>query len=303
MTAKFPAALFIALAILAASLPAAAETGRSLAAQTTCPEMGGPVDEKLHVDHQGKRIYLCCEMCREAVAKNPERAIANLAAKGQSVRAIPAKEAAPAMAVTKRTLGVLIFPGFEMLDAYGPMELWGNLKDQVRVVTVAAKRGEIASSQGPKTLADFGYDDAPPLDLLLVPGGAGAWERIHDRATLEWLRARAQKAELVMSVCNGASLLAAAGVLDGKSATTNKMFWKTSTAPGPGVKWVKKARWVEDGKVVTSSGVSAGMDMTLAVIGRLYGSGVAEWLERLTEYEPHRDPAWDPFSRSAGLSE
>ncbi len=196
----------------------------------------------------------------------------------------------------KRTLGVLLFPGFELLDAYGPMEFWGNLKDRVRLVTISARGGTVASNQGPETVADYGYDDAPPLDLLLVPGGMGILELLKDRATLEWLRVGANDAEIVMSVCNGASLLAAAGILDGRSATTNKMFWKMATEPGPKVKWVGKARWVDDGNIVTSSGVSAGMDMTLAVIGRLYGNVVAEWLERLTEYEPHRDPAWDPFA-------
>jgi transcriptional regulator GlxA family with amidase domain len=104
-----------------------------------------------------------------------------------------------------------------------------------------------------------------------------------------------------MSVCNGASLLAAAGILDDRPATTNKMFWKNSTMPGPKVKWVKSARWVDDGTVVTSSGISAGMDMSLAVIGRLYGKDIAAWMERFTEYDAHRDPTWDPFAVKAGL--
>jgi transcriptional regulator GlxA family with amidase domain len=202
-----------------------------------------------------------------------------------------------------RTLGVLLFPGFELLDAYGPMELWGNLRNKVKIVTIATNRGEIASTQGPKTIADYGYNDAPHLDLILVPGGMGILQFLKDTATLEWLRERAGKAEIVMSVCNGASLLAAAGILDGRTATTNKMLWKMATEPGPKVRWVKKARWVDDGTIVTASGVSAGMDMSLAVITRLYGKEVAEWLARLTEYEPHSDPDWDPFAKKAGLVE
>ncbi|QXE89234.1 DJ-1/PfpI family protein [Geomonas subterranea] len=226
----------------------------------------------------------------------------------------PLVDLRPSPARTVKTIGVLIYPGFEMLDAYGPMEMWGNLKHipavvwggeekrvTVRVVTIAAKRGEVASNQGPKTVADFGFGDAPRLDYLLVPGGIGAIAQLQDRETLNWLRERAAKTELVMSVCNGASLLAAAGILDDRPATTNKMFWKDSTQPGPKVQWVKKARWVDDGTVVTSSGISAGMDMSLAVIGRLYGKDIAAWLERLTEYEAHRDPSWDPFAVKAGL--
>jgi transcriptional regulator GlxA family with amidase domain len=203
----------------------------------------------------------------------------------------------------QRTLGVLLFPGFEVLDVYGPLELWGNMKTRVHVVTVAAQGGEIASSQGPRTVADYGFDDAPRLDLILVPGGVGILRLLKDGPTLEWLRRSSATAEIVMSVCNGASLLAAAGILDGRPATTNKMMWKMATEPGPRVKWVRKARWVDDGKVVTSSGVSAGMDMSLAVVARLYGADMSELLARIAEYEPHADSAWDPFAAKAGLGE
>jgi len=222
----------------------------------------------------------------------------------------------PSPAARRITVGVLIFPGFEMLDAYGPMEMWGNLKHapakvwggeekrvSVRLVTIAAKQGEVPSNQGPKTMADFSYDNAPPLDFLVVPGGLGVFPLLQDPATMNWLRAQAGKAQIVMSVCNGASLLAAAGILDDRPATSNKMFWHHVTEPGPKVKWVKKARWVDDGTVVTSSGVSAGMDMSLAVISRLYGKDIAAWLERVAEYDAHRDPSWDPFAAKAGLVE
>lgn len=214
----------------------------------------------------------------------------------------------------QKTIGFLIFPGFEMLDAYGPMDMWANLNlapaklwggaDKmvgVTLVTVAAKRGEVPAHGGTKTVADFGYDDAPRLDYLVVPGGWGVIPLVKDRTTLNWLRDQAQKTEIVMSVCNGASLLAAAGILDGQEATTNKLLWKEATEPGPKVKWVKKARWVDGGTIVTASGIAAGMDMTHAVISRLYGKDIAAWLELWTEYEPHRDSSWDPFAAMAGL--
>ena len=223
-------------------------------------------------------------------------------------------EAHPDQAAKQVTVGVLLFPGFEMLDAYGPMEMWGSLKHaparfwggaekrvSARLVTIAANRGAIASNQGPKTVADYSYADAPKLDYLLVPGGIGAVSLVRDAATLDWLRAQVGKTKVIMSVCNGASLLAAAGILDGRPATTNKMAFKDSTAPGPKVNWVKQARWVDDGSVVSSSGVSAGMDMTLAVIARLYGQPVSDWLAQITEYDAHRDPSWDPFAVKAGL--
>jgi transcriptional regulator GlxA family with amidase domain len=151
--------------------------------------------------------------------------------------------------------------------------------------------------------ADYGFDDAPRLDFLLVPGGMGLLPLLNDETTLAWLRTQAKQTPLVMSVCNGASLLAAAGILDGRPATTNKMLWKMSTDPGPKVHWVKKARWVDDGAIVTASGVSAGMDMSLGVMARLYGQGVADWVAQVAEYDAHRDPSWDPFAVKAGLAE
>ena len=195
-----------------------------------------------------------------------------------------------------QTLGLLLFDDFEVLDACGPLEIWGNLKSKVRVVTVAATKGPVASAQGPALVAEFDYADCPKLDMLLVPGGVGAFQNLKDEPTLQFLRKRAAEAKLTMSVCNGASLLAAAGLLEGRPATTNKSYWKQSTAPGPNVRWVRQARWVDDGNMVTSSGVSAGIDMTLHVVERLYGATTADRLADEIEYERHRDAAWDPFA-------
>ena len=202
---------------------------------------------------------------------------------------------------SERTLGVLIFPGFELLDAYGPLEMWGNVGKKLKVVTIAAEKGEVASAQGPKSVADYSFNDCPKLDLILVPGGFGALKVARDEQTLEWLRIRSKEAEITMSVCNGASILAATGLLDGRKATTNKAYWSLSTARGKNVDWIKQARWVDDGNMVTSSGVSAGIDMSLHVIARLYGDSLATRLANSAEYEWHRDPSWDPFAKLHGL--
>lgn len=197
---------------------------------------------------------------------------------------------------SQRTLGVLLFPGFELLDAAGPIELWGNMEKAIRLVTVAKQAGEVKSAQGVRLVADHSFADCPKLDFILVPGGMSAFQVMKDAETLDFVRARSKDAELTMSVCNGASILAATGILEGRSATTNKAFWDTCIAAGPNVKWVHKARWVDDGNVVTSSGVSAGMDMTLHVIERFFGVKTAERLANVTEYEWHRDASWDPFA-------
>lgn len=201
----------------------------------------------------------------------------------------------------KRTVGVVLFPGFEMLDACGPMEIWGNLGAQLTLVTVAKSAGPVSTAQGVAVVAQHSFADCPKLDLVLVPGGFGVKRVLKDEETLGWLRERAAQCEITMSVCNGASLLAAAGLLEGRPATTNKAYWKMATKPGPNVKWVPQARWVDDGNRVTSSGVSAGIDMTLHVVSRLYGLPAAERMADEIEHEWHRDPAWDPFAAKHGV--
>ena len=195
-----------------------------------------------------------------------------------------------------RTVGVLLFPGFELLDAAGPMELWGSMGKNVTLVAVAKQKGEVPSSQGVKVTAEFGFADCPRLDFIVIPGGMEAFTALKDTSILDFIRQRSGEAELTMSVCNGASILAATGLLDDRSATTNKAFWDQCIIYGPKVKWIRKARWVDDGNIVTSSGVSAGMDMTLHVISRFYGEKRAERLAAMIEYEWHRDASWDPFA-------
>lgn len=198
-----------------------------------------------------------------------------------------------------KTFGVVLFEGFELLDVFGPLEAFGMLayEGKWRVLTVAVHAGAVASAQGPKAIADFSFEDCPHIDILLIPGGVGTRREITNQALLESIIDRAGKAEIVTSVCTGASLLAKAGLLDGRSATTNKFSFKWVTEQGPKVNWVKQARWVDDGKFSTSSGVSAGIDMALSIIARVTGNETAETIATRMEYEWHRDAAWDPFAK------
>lgn len=166
---------------------------------------------------------------------------------------------------------------------------------------VAEKAGPIVSAQGPQAVAEFGFDDCPRLDVIMVPGGRGTPREVENTALIAWLRARAAQAELVTSVCTGAGLLARAGLLDGLRATTNKRSFAWVESQGPKVNWIKQARWVEDGKFATSAGVSAGIDMALAIIARLVSVEIAEQAAIAMEYEWHRDAAWDPFAKVHGL--
>jgi transcriptional regulator GlxA family with amidase domain len=206
--------------------------------------------------------------------------------------------------VSQKTVGVLLFEGFELLDVFGPLEAWGMVGEITRaymIVTAAETPGPVKSAQGPRAVADYALDDCPPIDAILVPGGIGTRREVNNAALLQWLRRRAAQAELVTSVCTGAALLACAGLLDGRRATSNKLAFKWVTSQGPAVQWVRQARWVEDGKFATSSGVSAGIDMTLAMIARLVDIKTAEQVAIRMEYEWHTDPSWDPFARIHGL--
>jgi len=202
-----------------------------------------------------------------------------------------------------KTVGALLFEGFELLDVFGPLEAWGILgaKGGWRVVTTAQSAGPVASAQGPRAIADYALDECPKLDVMLIPGGIGTRKAVDDTVLLDRLRRRSADARIVTSVCTGASLLARAGLLDGRRATTNKLSFAWVTAQGPHVQWVKEARWVEDGNVFTSSGVSAGIDMTLAVIAKLEGVNEAERIAVRMEYDWHRDAGWDPFAKIHGL--
>ena len=201
------------------------------------------------------------------------------------------------------TLGIILYPGWEPLDVFGPLEMFMNVgHEKLRIHLVAEEAGPVASSTGaypeslaPKVIAEYGFADAPHLDILLVPGGFGTFAQLSNPAFLDFVRERSAQADITTSVCSGSALLAKAGVLDDKRATGNKMFFSTLAAQGPNTDWVKEARWVDDGKVITSSGVSAGIDMALSVIARLFGEEAAEQIANGTEYQWHRDPDDDPF--------
>ncbi len=194
-----------------------------------------------------------------------------------------------------RTLGAVLYDDFELLDLYGPLEMFGSIGPELRIVTVADAPGPVASAQGPETVARVGFDECPELDLILVPGGIGTVPQLENEKLLDFLRERSRSAEITMSVCSGSALLAKAGVLDGLRATSNKQFFAFAASQGDKVRWIEEARWVEDGAFATSSGVSAGTDMALGIIARLYGRERADEIAARTEYEWQADPTRDPF--------
>ena len=200
-----------------------------------------------------------------------------------------------------RRIGALIFPGFELLDMFGPLQMFGLLKDEFEIFMVAEVEGDVPSNQGPRAIADATFETRASFDLVLVPGGQGTRNEVNNPTTISWLKKVQPDAEIMLSVCTGSALFAKAGLLDGVRATTNKEAFDWVASQGPQVEWVKKARWVRDGSYFTSSGISAGMDMSLAVISHLLGKERAEQVAIWAEYNWHQDPDRDPFAAIYGL--
>ena len=148
----------------------------------------------------------------------------------------------------RRSIGVVLFDGFELLDVFGPLEMFGMKPEVFELCLVAEQKGAVASGQGPKALAEHDFGEGRRYDILFVPGGSGTRREVGNSALLGWLRRQAESAEYVTSVCTGSALLARAGILDGVRATTNKKAFSWATSQGEAVKWQNEARWVEDGE-------------------------------------------------------
>lgn len=201
----------------------------------------------------------------------------------------------PPVTPGRKIVGVVLYPGFEVLDVFGPVEMWAYVPD-FQVVMISEKGGAVKSAQGASAVADFSFADAPQLDIMMIPGGVGTRTELNNPAYLDFIRKQDAKTHLTTSVCTGSALLAKAGLLKGHKATSNKAFFSLATSQDASVDWQGKARWVEDGKYITSSGVSAGTDMALGLVARLYGKERAGLLAHSLEYIWSDDAGNDPFA-------
>ncbi|HXR04089.1 MAG TPA: DJ-1/PfpI family protein [Verrucomicrobiae bacterium] len=198
-------------------------------------------------------------------------------------------------------VGAVLFEGFELLDFYGPLEMFGLLEGEARITVVAEKTGPVKSAAGPSGVADATMAESSGFDVLLIPGGIGTRTQMANASFLAELKRLTEASRIVATVCTGSFLLARTGLLDGRKATSNKRVFQLVKTNAPKVNWIAKARWVEDGKYFTSSGVSAGMDMALAVIAKLRGREKSLEIASRAEYEWHEDSSWDPFATATGL--
>lgn len=187
---------------------------------------------------------------------------------------------------------VLLYEGVEPVDlaTYGVLSMARRVDPRISAFTVAPRAGVVALASGLRVLADHGFADCPEADALIVTGGPGWVAQCEDEATLEFLR-RYAPGRVVAGVCTGAMLLAAAGLLDGRKATTKREVAGAERAPVdvlreryPRIEVVAGAGLVDCGAVVTGGGVTLGIDATLHLLARLAGPAVAEETARIMEY-------------------
>lgn len=200
------------------------------------------------------------------------------------------------------TIVFVLFPGITQLDFTAPAQALCRVPG-ARLAGAAATRDPIATDSGFSIVPTHVFGDCPPADILCVPGGHGVADALNDRATIDFIARQAETARWVTSVCTGAFLLGRAGLLHGKRATTHWAY--AHLLPLVGAQPVN-ARVVEDGQVVTSGGVTSGLDFALTLIGRLHGDAVAQAIQLAIEYDPappyvggHPDRA--PSAITAGL--
>ncbi|MGD9720822.1 MAG: DJ-1/PfpI family protein [Pirellulales bacterium] len=191
-----------------------------------------------------------------------------------------------------RSVGILVFDDVEVLDFCGPFEVFAVTGRQVvpgafNVLTVARSHDPITARNGLSVNPSSSLADAPPIDLLLIPGGYGTRPLMNDASLLAWIQERAAQAELVLSVCTGALLLAKAGLLDGLSATTHHGALDLLREVAPQTTVRDDLRVVDNGRIITSAGVAAGIDMSFHVVAKLLGRETAEAAARYIEYPWH----------------
>ena len=194
-----------------------------------------------------------------------------------------------------KTIGIVLYPDFEELDAIGPYEVFGMFAGMSagswQVVTIAESAGPVRSHSGLGIVADHSFDDAPPLDVIVVPGGLGSRTAVGDKRLVAFVRNAGEAAEWRTSVCTGAFILHECGLLSGKKVTTH---WGAidMLRQLPDIEVVDDERYVRDGNVLTSAGVSAGIDMALYLVSLLKDEQTALNVQKMMEYYP-KPPAFE----------
>lgn len=205
----------------------------------------------------------------------------------------------------RRNVAIFIFPEVEVLDFAGPYEVFATSRDKsdgqthlFHVYNVAEKPGPLVARNGFTVVPNYSFDDMPEADIVLVPGGQGTRPLVDYPPVIEWIQAQHAQTELTLSVCTGSLLLAKAGLLDGLSATTYHTAFDRLATLAPTATPDRAARFVDNGRIITSAGVSAGIDMALYTVARLHGRAQARFTAEYMEYDH-----WNETKYAAHLPE
>ena len=190
----------------------------------------------------------------------------------------------------KRRLGIVVFNDVEVLDFAGPFEVFSVTNEQndynlLDISLISTDYTTLTAKNGLKIVSDHTINEISTLDILLIPGGKGARPLVNNSEFIDWVRLVSKDCELVLSVCTGALVLAKAGILDGLKATSHHQAYDELRDIITDTEIVEEGhRFVDNGKVITSGGISAGIDMSFHVIERLYGKDTAESTSDYMEY-------------------
>ncbi|MDD4297958.1 MAG: DJ-1/PfpI family protein [Ruminiclostridium sp.] len=189
---------------------------------------------------------------------------------------------------------IILFDGFETLDAMGPIEIISKLPSLYKLEYFSLNGGMVESSQS-FYIKTQPLSEINPNGYLLIPGGMGTRKLIEDTVFISAIKTLVEQAPYVLTVCTGVALLGKTGLLEGKRATGNKMAFEWIEKSSSAI-WIKKARWVNDGKFYSSSGVSAGMDMMLGFIRDIHSVKMTQNICKYIEYIWNDDADNDPFA-------
>jgi putative intracellular protease/amidase len=192
-------------------------------------------------------------------------------------------------------LTVLLFEDFETLDVFGPVEIFGRLKDKYQVSFCSLSGGVIKNEHGISISTERMDALKNAVHIFLIPGGHGTRSAVNDTELINKVIAISHQSKFVLTVCTGSALLAKTGLLDGKKATSNKRAFDWVVTQGQQVNWIKKARWTKEDKFYTSAGVSAGMDMSLGFLSDMHGIDFARKVAFEIEYNWIEDMEEDDF--------
>ncbi|WP_394186777.1 DJ-1/PfpI family protein [Metabacillus halosaccharovorans] len=192
----------------------------------------------------------------------------------------------------QRTVGILLFNEVEVLDFAGPFEVFSittllESNEKPFIVKTISENGELVTARnGLKVKPDYSFANHPSFDIVIIPGGFGAEQiEINNSSVIEWIKNQQSRVEFMTSICTGALLLAKAGILDGKKATTHWMDIDRLEQEFPNISVQRGVKFVDEDSIITSGGISAGINMSFHLISRLHGKDVAIKTAKRMEYE------------------